>query len=109
MGGVQLGITLLRLGDLTHYISQAVIVGFTIGAAILLVLDQTKNLLGLPARGEPADHFLKRFWLTISQGADINGPTVLIGVGTVALVVALRGLNARHTCAAKYPLSFRSF
>jgi SulP family sulfate permease len=95
VGIVQLGIALLRLGDLTRYISQAVIVGFTIGAAMLLVLDQTKNLLGLPARGEPADHFVKRFWLTISQDAAINVPTVLIGVGTIALVVALRWLNTR--------------
>jgi SulP family sulfate permease len=95
VGLVQLGITLLRLGDLTRYISQAVIAGFTIGAAVLLVLDQLKNLLGLPARGQPTDHFLKRFWLTISQGAEINAPTVLIGLGTIALVVALRWLNTR--------------
>ena len=33
------------------FISQSVIVGFTLGAAILLVLDQLKNLLGLPAQG----------------------------------------------------------
>src|SRR5207244_3393469 len=36
VGLVQLGITFLRLGDLTRYISQAVIVGFTAGAAVLL-------------------------------------------------------------------------
>jgi SulP family sulfate permease len=95
VGLVQLGITFLRLGDMTRYISQAVIVGFTSGAAFLLVLDQLKNLLGVPARGMPADHFLKRFWLTISQGTEIHGWTVAIGVGTIALVVGLRWLNGR--------------
>ena len=58
VGAVQTGITLLRLGDLTRYISQAVIVGFTLGAAVLLVLDQLKNLIGLPAVGQGSDHFL---------------------------------------------------
>jgi SulP family sulfate permease len=95
VGLVQLGITFLRLGDLTRYISQAVFVGFTMGAACLVVLDQLKNLLGLPARGQPADHFLKRFWLTISNAAESNGPTILIGVGTIGLVVAFRRLNNR--------------
>ncbi len=51
VGMVQVAISLLRLGDLTRYVSHAVIVGFTLGAAVLLVLDQSKNLLGLPAAG----------------------------------------------------------
>src|SRR5579871_3355162 len=93
VGLVQLGITFLRLGDLTRYISQAVIVGFTAGAALLLVLDQLKNLLGIPGRGEPGDHFLKRFWLTISQGTEVHGWTVAIGIGTIALVLGLSWLN----------------
>ena len=49
VGAIQLGISFLRLGDLTRYISHSVIVGFTAGASVLLVLDQMKNLLGLPA------------------------------------------------------------
>ena len=65
VGVIQTGISLLRLGDLTRYVSHAVIVGFTLGAAVLLVLDQLKNLLGLPSAGAGEDHFLKRFWLTI--------------------------------------------
>jgi SulP family sulfate permease len=102
VGLVQLGITLLRLGDLTRYISQAVIVGFTLGAAFLVVLDQLKNLLGVPARGDATDHFLKRFWLTISHVSEINGPTVAVGVGTIALLLALRWLNGwfRHRASA---------
>src|SRR6516225_9438329 len=37
VGIVQTGISLLRLGDLSRYISHSVIVGFTLGAAVLLV------------------------------------------------------------------------
>lgn len=98
IGIVQTGITLLRLGDLTRFISNAVIVGFTVGAAALLVLDQLKNLLGLARGGglplDPHAHFLKRFWLTLAQGT-IHLPTAALGLGTIFLVLALRWLAGR--------------
>src|SRR5262249_44661456 len=62
VGATQLGIAFLHLGDLTRYVSRSVIVGFTVGAGALIVLDQSRNLLGLQARGEAGDHFLKRLW-----------------------------------------------
>src|SRR5262245_24219400 len=82
VGVIQTGITLLRLGDLSRYISQAVIVGFTVGAGTLLVLDQLKNFLGLARQGEAPDHFLKRFWLTLVHGGPVHPATVAIGLGT---------------------------
>jgi SulP family sulfate permease len=93
VGLIQLSISLLRLGDLTRYVSHAVIVGFTLGAGLLLVLDQLKNLIGLHPRGTPEDHFLTRFWLTIANGGVPHGPTVAIGLGTIAMVVSVRRLN----------------
>jgi SulP family sulfate permease len=95
VGLIQLGITFLRLGDLTRYVSHAVIVGFTVGAGALIVLDQLKNLLGLPGRGTGEDHFIKRFWLTMTSGEHWNGPTVLVGLGTIALVLGVRAINDR--------------
>ncbi len=95
VGTIQTGISLLRLGDLTKYVSHAVIVGFTLGAAILLVLDQLKNLLGLPALGTGEDHFLKRVWLTLSHANETNRIALLIGLGTVAIALALRWINIR--------------
>lgn len=92
VGVVQLGIAFLRLGDLTRFVSHSVIVGFMLGAAALLVLDQTKHLLGLAARGNASDHFLTRFWLTISEGA-IHWPTLLVGSGTILLVLVVRQVN----------------
>jgi SulP family sulfate permease len=95
VGAIQLGISLLRLGDLTRYISHSVIVGFTAGASVLLVLDQLKNLLGLQAVGDVHDHFLYRFWLTLTQGGPVHGPTLVVGLATIALVLALRQLKRR--------------
>ncbi len=93
VGGVQTLITLLRLGDLTRYVSSAVIVGFTLGAAVLLVLDQMKNLLGLPALGTGEDHFLKRLWLTLSHADETNRAALLIGLLTIAVALGLRAVN----------------
>jgi sulfate permease, SulP family len=93
VGIVQTAISLLRLGDLTRYVSHAVIVGFTLGAAVLLVLDQLKNLLGLQAAGTGEDHFLKRVWLTISHIDQTNYFALAIGLGTVAIALTLHLVN----------------
>jgi sulfate permease, SulP family len=95
VGAIQLVITLLRLGDLTRYISHSVIVGFTLGAATLLVLDQAKNLLGLSPVGGVHDNFVHRFWLTMTQGGSVHMPTLAVGLGSVAMVVALRWIKNR--------------
>lgn len=95
VGLIQTSISCLRLGDLTRYISHAVIVGFTAGAAVLLMLDQLKNLLGLKAQGSGHDPFLKRFWLTLSQGGPVDYWTLAFGVGTIVFVLGLRAVNIR--------------
>jgi sulfate permease, SulP family len=95
VGSIQLGIVCLRLGDLTRYISHSVIVGFTLGAATLLVLDQLKHLLGLQAVGSGDDHFLVRFARTLAEGGAPHAATSAVGLGTIALVVGLRWLKAR--------------
>ncbi len=101
VGAVQTGITLWRLGDLTRYVSHAVIVGFLLGAAVLLVLDQLKNLLGLSQRGHPHDPFLERFWRTMTEGGPVHYPTLAVGLGTIGLVLGLRLVG--HRLRARVP------
>ncbi|MGE3777221.1 MAG: SulP family inorganic anion transporter [Pirellulaceae bacterium] len=95
IGALQTCITLLRLGDLSRYISHAVIVGFTVGASVLLVLDQSKHLFGLRSQGGDHDHFLMRFWLTWIGGGPMHGWTLTLGLGTVAAVLLLRWVGYR--------------
>lgn len=90
VGVVQLAITAARLGDLTRYVSHSVIVGFTLGAGSLIVLDQMKNLLGKKAMGGVHDHFLSRFWQTMTEGGAIHADTLWVGLGTMAAVLLLR-------------------
>jgi len=90
IGAVQLTISFAKLGDLTRYVSHSVIVGFTAGASLLLVFDQLKNLLGQRAVGDVHDHFLVRFWLSLTEGGPVHGPTLLLGLSSIALVLLLR-------------------
>lgn len=95
VGAVQLTITFLKLGDLTRYISHSVVVGFTAGAGTLLVLEQLKNLFGLKAMGDAHDYFLKRLWLTLTEGGDVHWPTFAMGMAAIVLTVALRWVKGR--------------
>ncbi|MDZ4847803.1 MAG: SulP family inorganic anion transporter [Pirellulaceae bacterium] len=95
IGIIQTGITLLRLGDFSRFISHAVIVGFTAGASVLLVMDQLKHVVGWTSRGSPHDHFLKRFYLTATEGGPIHAYTLLVALGTIVVILMLREVNRR--------------
>src|SRR5262249_14776962 len=73
-----------------------VIVGFTLGASVLLVLDQLKNLLGIrtPPSVHPGDHFLQRLWQTLVDG-HVNYATMAVGLLSILLVLGLRWVNGR--------------
>lgn len=96
VGVIQLGVTSLRLGDLSKYISHSVILGFTTGASALLVLDQLKNLLGVAAAKSGAhDSFVTRFYQTWSQADGIHVSTALVGGATILSVLLLRWLKKK--------------
>jgi SulP family sulfate permease len=93
VGVFQTLITLLRLGDLTRYISHSVVVGFTLGASLLLVIDQMRNLLGWAPVGAARTHFLLRTWQTWTQSGPPHTATLFIGIGAIVLVLGLRALK----------------
>jgi SulP family sulfate permease len=103
MGLMQIGLRILRLGDLTRFISHGVIVGFTVGAGLLLVMDQLKNLLGLQAQGGEQDHFVTRFALTIWYG-HIHWPTAVLSLATVGLLLGLPWLKRTLLARLRLPI-----
>ncbi len=92
VGLIQILIALLRLGDLTRYVSESVLLGFTAGAGLMIALGQLPNLLGL-ARQE-SSYFLHGLWLTLRDG-QANLYDFGIGLGTVLVVLLLSGLGRR--------------
>jgi SulP family sulfate permease len=95
VGAVQILIAVFKLGDLTRYISESVVLGFMAGAGFLVALGQVGNFLGLRDKGNGHMHVLYRFWLTVTGGA-VSPHALEIGLGTIALAVALRKLARRY-------------
>jgi SulP family sulfate permease len=53
VGVIKLAMGLARLGQLVNFISHTVIVGFTAGAALLIVASQMRNFFGVPIPPAP--------------------------------------------------------
>jgi sulfate permease, SulP family len=96
IGIIQIVIGVFKLGDLTRYISESVVIGFMAGAGFLVALGQVGNFLGIKDRGTGQQHVLLRFWLTLTQGGTVNRYALGVGVGTIVLVLILRKLARRY-------------
>ncbi len=90
VGSIQIFIAVFRLGDLTRYISEAVILGFMAAASLLLAIGQLGNAFGVKEKGTGAQHIFHRLWLTFTAGDAINLKALAATVGTIVLALALR-------------------
>lgn len=96
VGSIQILIAVFRLGDLTRYISESVILGFMAGASALLAISQIGNALGLRNRGHGDQNVLVRLWLTLTEGGPVSGKALTLSLGAVTLAVLLRAVVRRY-------------
>lgn len=96
VGIIQILIAVFKLGDLTRYISESVVIGFMAGAGFLVALTQAGNLLGLHDQGNGHQHVLYRLWLTITMGGPVNLRALGIALGTAVLVLVLRRFTRKY-------------
>ncbi|WP_068181102.1 SulP family inorganic anion transporter [Mycobacterium sp. UM_CSW] len=96
VGGFQIVISLFKLGNLTRYISESVIIGFMAAAAFLLAAGQLGNALGVRDKGNGHMQVLRRVWLTLTHGDAINPRALTLSVAAVVLAVVLRKLVRRY-------------
>lgn len=84
----------MRLGRLIRYIPHPVITGFTTGIAVIIASSQIKDFLGLALMDVPADFIPK--WTAYARAAGTIDPaTAGVGLGALALIVALRQFAPR--------------
>ena len=95
VGTFQMLIFTFRLGDLTRYISESVVLGFMVGAGFLVALSQVPNLLGLESVGGGEEYLLLRLGKTLLQVSEIQPIAVGLGLGTAAFVVGVRRVGNR--------------
>jgi SulP family sulfate permease len=85
VGVMQLGMGLARLGTLVNFISHTVVVGFTAGAAMLIMASQLRGFFGVTLpRGLSFFETLQQFALQIG-----NVRPHVVAVGAVTLLVAI--------------------
>jgi SulP family sulfate permease len=94
-GIVQILIGVLRLGDLTRYVSESVVLGFMAGAGLLIGVGQIVNFLGTSDKGAAYSSAVYRAWFAATHGGDYNWRAIALGAATVVLVVALRRVIQR--------------
>lgn len=87
VGVFQLGFGLFRLGNLTRFVSNAVMTGFITGAGLLIILGQLDHITGYG--GETGGSILEglQYWLTHLPETDIQ--TLIIGIMAIGIIVAL--------------------
>jgi SulP family sulfate permease len=95
VGVIQLIIALFKLGDLTRYVSESVLLGFMAGAGVLIALGQIPDVMGLTRQGDGHNPFLHRLWMTFRAGGPIDLPSAYVGVGTLLVLMPLRWLKRR--------------
>lgn len=92
-GAIQLILGLARFGTLVNFVSNTVVIGFTAGAAVLIVTSQMKNVLGLKIpQGESFLHTWRDLLIQIDQ---VNGYVMAVGLGTLAVALLIRKLLPR--------------
>ena len=91
-GALQLGLGLLRLGFIVHFVSHSVIVGFGTAAGVLIALRQLDPLLGLSL---PRSDVLTGLINTVLAAPQTHLLTAAIGLGSMALILVLRRINPR--------------
>lgn len=77
------------LGNLVRFIPQPVVTGFTAGIAVIIASSQVKDFLGLSMASVPAD-FIPKWEAYLGALGSIQGATLAIGGGSLALIIALR-------------------
>jgi len=96
VGSIQVLIGVFRLGDLTRYISESVILGFMFAASIQLALGQVANAFGVRSKGTGDQHLFYRLWLTLTEGDPISPKALVVTGGTLLLALALREVVRRY-------------
>lgn len=93
-GVILLVMGLTGLGSAVRFIPRPVVIGFTNGIAILIASTQIKDFFGLRVGASPSE-FLPRMRLLLAHLHSFNLPALLLGLGTLAILVLLPRVTTR--------------
>ena len=93
VGVTQFAMGLFRVGALINFLSHAVISGFTSAAAIIIILSQVNQLLGI--RSSAGHTALNLLVDIVRKMGEANSTTFIIGLAGIALLVVLKKKSPR--------------
>ena len=92
VGGVLLGVGLLRAGWLATLLSVPVTAGFLAGIAIHIMVGELPTLLGVPGS---QGHLILRLCHTLSELGSTNPYTLLLGLGVLGVTIGTTQISPR--------------
>ena len=93
VGVVQILIAVFKLGDLTRYVSESVILGFMAGAGVLIALGQVDNFLGVSGKEGGTQSLIDQIAGRLTQA---NSHAICIGAVTITLALLLRRVARKY-------------
>lgn len=91
VGIMQLLFSIFRLGFLVNFLSHPVITGFTSAAAIIIIISQIKDLLGIDI--PQSVHIYETFLYDLKLISETNYLALGISVASVFVLLVLRRIN----------------
>ena len=83
---------LLRMGWISTFLSKAVMAGFVLGFSLGIIIDQSHKLLGVPSVD---GSYVQELWGTLQEIPDTSGITLLIGAGSLAILLTFRRVKPK--------------
>jgi SulP family sulfate permease len=96
VGAITVVAGLLRLGVVARFFSPSVLVGFVSGLALVISIKQVPKILGIEAGG---GDFWERLWDILVHLEDVHRTTLVVGLATVAVMVAVERFAHRLPAA----------
>ncbi len=93
VGGIQFILGIFSLGFIVNFLSKPVITGFTSAVALIIGLNQFRNLLGVDfIQSDQIQIILEDFWLQIGN---YNLNTSLVGLISALIIIVFRRINKK--------------
>ena len=93
VGTIQFVLGIFSLGFIVNFLSRPVITGFTSAVALIIGINQFRNLLGVDfIQSDQIHELLEDIWMQISL---YNLPTTIIGLIAVTIIFILRKIDKK--------------
>ena len=93
VGAIQFIMGVFSLGFIVNFLSKPVITGFTSAVALIIGVNQFRNLFGVDfIQSDQIQYVLEDVWLQISE---YNYHTTIIGLISVVIIIVFRKINKK--------------